>query len=118
MQTSVSPHYVASLAGGDSETKAKTRGSIIHAAMLEPDRFDAEYAIGPSVDLRTKAGKSAWEAFAAENPGKELVRGADGDAMLAARASIWKHPKARELLGCEEPRRLFDQSRRLDIRER
>jgi exodeoxyribonuclease VIII len=82
--------------GDDSDCKAK--GSCVHAALLEPERFAAEYAIGPDVKLNTKAGKEEWEAFVAANPGRFHVRGADGVDLLAMRAAVWSHPAARNLL--------------------
>lgn len=96
-------HYQASLAEGDDDTKAKTRGTICHAGIWEPARFADLYAIGPDVKLNTKEGKTAWEAFIAAHPGKEHVRGADGAAMLGCRESIWRHPLAAKLLAGPGP---------------
>lgn len=95
-------HYKAGL-DTDDDTAAKTRGTICHAGILEPGRFEKEYAIGPDVKLNTKAGKDEWEAFVAANPGKCHVRGADGEAMLGCREAIWSHPTARRLLESEGP---------------
>ena len=41
-------------------------GTAIHTAILEPERFAAEYRVAPAVDRRTKDGKATWEAFVAD----------------------------------------------------
>lgn len=83
---------------GDAETDAKTRGTLMHAAMLEPERFGKEYAIGPDVNLSTKIGKAEWDAFIKDHPGKYHIRGKDGGKILGMRASLWKHSLASSLL--------------------
>jgi len=45
-------------------------GTLIHSVVLE-GRID--YAVGPEVDRRTKAGKEEWQAFCEENIGKTIV---------------------------------------------
>lgn len=45
-------------------------GTLIHSVVLE-GRID--YAVGPEVDRRTKAGKEEWQAFCEENIGKIIV---------------------------------------------
>lgn len=80
------------------ESDAMARGTALHAALLEPDRFEAEYAIGPDVDLRTKAGKEEWAACVADHPGKTLIRGADAPNILGMRRSLWTHPTSSSVL--------------------
>ena len=62
-------------------TQAMRRGSAIHAAVLEPDRFEHEYVFPPTdkIDRRTKAGRAEWDAFLAEANGRTIV-GWDPDA--------------------------------------
>lgn len=97
-------HYIASLEIDDEdEDYEKSKGTITHAGLLEPARFDAEYAIGPDVDLRTKSGKEEWATFAATAPGKTLVRGKDGEIMKAVRRSVWAHEYASKILGSLGP---------------
>ncbi len=45
-------------------------GTLIHSLVLE-GRCD--YAVGPDVDRRTKAGKEEWQLFCEENIGKTIV---------------------------------------------
>lgn len=45
-------------------------GTLIHSVVLE-GRID--YAVGPEVDRRTKAGKEEWQAFCEENLGKIII---------------------------------------------
>jgi len=44
------------------ETDAMRQGTIIHAAVLEPERFEAEYKVAPCKDKRTKK----WKDFMLE----------------------------------------------------
>lgn len=91
---------------GDLDTAAKSRGSLLHAAMLEPDDFKDSYAIGPDVNLSTKIGKEEWEKFKADSVGKELIRGKDGEKIIGMRRSIWRHPLASALLHAAGDREL------------
>ena len=45
-------------------------GTLIHSVVLE-GRID--YAVGPEVDRRTKAGKEEWQAFCEDNLGKIII---------------------------------------------
>lgn len=55
-------------------TPAMAFGSAAHKLILEGyDAFNAEYAVAPQFDKRTKAGKEDWEKFCAENADKEIV---------------------------------------------
>lgn len=76
-------------------------GVAIHEAVLLGESFEAKYAIGPDVDLRTKKGEAAWLAFAAEHPGKMLLRAECGETCLAIRDAVWQSPLARQLLAGE-----------------
>lgn len=61
------------------ESETFILGSAIHCALLEPERFAVDYAVGPNVKLSTKAGKAAWAEFDAANPGKIILRHHHGD---------------------------------------
>jgi len=54
-------------------------GTLIHSLILE-GRTD--YAVGPNVDKRTKAGKEEWAEFCLENLGKTVVTEEEG-SMIA-----------------------------------
>lgn len=55
-------HVTGEIPPKDS-TDAMNLGTALHLLALEPERFDAEVAIAPDVDRRTKEGKAAWFAF-------------------------------------------------------
>jgi exodeoxyribonuclease VIII len=82
----------------EDETKAKALGYLIHVAVLEPDRFKAEFAAAPKVDKRTKVGKADWARAEKANPGKELTKAEDYEAALCILQNIQEHGFARELL--------------------
>lgn len=44
-------------------TPAIAFGSLLHCLVLEPETFGERYAIAPSVDRRTKAGRAAYQSF-------------------------------------------------------
>ena len=51
-------------------TESQKLGSAIHAAILEPEVFEREYAKMPKFDGRTKAGKEGKKEWELENVGK------------------------------------------------
>lgn len=57
----------------DEPTPALVFGSAAHKYILEQDSFSDEYAVAPSVDRRTKAGKEEYAAFISENAGKVVI---------------------------------------------
>lgn len=61
-------------------TPAMLLGTMLHTAVLEPDRFASAYVVGPKFDRRTKDGKAAHAAFLESiPPGAELT---DAETML------------------------------------
>src|SRR5690606_34515195 len=95
-------------------------GAAIHAAILQPDLFREHYVRGLESDRRTKQGREAWEALAAEHPNAIILKPedydrcigvADGDApvaiilkpedydrCIAIRDAVHSHHYARKLL--------------------
>lgn len=80
-------------------TAAMEFGTAVHLAVLEPERFDAECAVAPKVDRRTKDGRAEWAVFEAENAGKILLAQDDYTRCEAMRDAVWAHPTAMQLLG-------------------
>ena len=78
---------------------ALTFGSAAHKFILEPGDWTSEYAIAPTVDKRTKAGKEVWELFCAENPDKTVISQEDFDTMSGMAEAIIHTPLALKLLG-------------------
>jgi len=80
-------------------TPAMELGRATHIAILEPNRFGAEYVKAPHVDRRTKAGKAEWTAFDAEHPNATLLDTDDFATCCAMRDAAWAHPLASAILG-------------------
>lgn len=80
------------------ESDAKDRGATTHVAVLEPDRFVAQYVAAPRIDKRYKTGKEEWAAFQADNAGKAIVPAEEYELAGAMAAAVWRHPTAAELL--------------------
>lgn len=64
-------------------TEAMLLGTAIHAAILEPDWFKANYVVRPKYDRRTTVGKADSAAWDAENGGKICI---DLDSMQTVNA--------------------------------
>lgn len=79
-------------------TPAMEFGTAVHTAILEPERFRADYVIQPAVNARTKAGQEQLAAFARENPGKMMLSQADFDACCRVRLAVENHAAADILL--------------------
>lgn len=99
-----SPAHVLALREGriKYDSDAKDRGTGAHAAILEPGVFVETYAIGPDVKLNTKEGKLAWQMFEDAHPGKTLIRGKDGAAILGMRDAVIDHPKIKPILDARD----------------
>lgn len=89
-------HAKAYLDGAvEPPTAAMQFGTALHTAVLEPDRYAAEYAFWEG-DRRTKDGKAAYEALLAS--GKSIISRDDNDVISAMSVSIRQHPVAGSLL--------------------
>lgn len=54
-------------------TPAMNMGSAFHTMLLEPKKFEDEFAIMPSLDRRTKDGKAMYEDFCKRESGKVIL---------------------------------------------
>lgn len=79
----------------DEPTASMIFGTAMHCAVLEPQRFAAEYSVWEG-DRRTKEGKAAYEAMQAT--GATIISRDDHDAISAMVASIRQHAVASTLL--------------------
>lgn len=67
----VAPAYYKHRKGQEwKPSRSMEIGTLIHSLVLE-NRID--YAVGPVVDRRTKAGKDEWQYFCEENIGKIII---------------------------------------------
>lgn len=79
-------------------TPAMRWGTLIHTVILEPERFAATTCIAPEINRRTNAGKAEWDAFCAENEGKEVLAAEEIFELEAIRDSVNAHPAAQRAL--------------------
>lgn len=80
------------------QTDAQFLGQAGHVAVLEPERFVAEYVPAPKFDKRTKEGKQGWADFQIEHADKTCIPAEEHEACLRMRDAVWAHPTASELL--------------------
>lgn len=92
--------YLWSLTAPEDDEKktALNVGDACHALILEPHRFDAEYAIGPDSPKNTKAGKDAWAKFEESLGKRQVLSFAEGRKVKLLRESVMAHPLARQLI--------------------
>lgn len=83
----------------EEPTEALNFGAAVHAAILEPARFAAEWVAAPRCDRRTKIGKDTWKAFEDANPGKEILPSSDMDTLLAMQERCTHNQLVASLLG-------------------
>ena len=82
----------------DDEVMAADIGDAIHAALLEPARYAAEYVISPKFDRRTTAGKENAAIFEHANQGRIILDADQGKMIDLIVGSAMAHPTARFLL--------------------
>lgn len=78
-------------------------GTYLHSLVLEPDKFQYEYAKAPEFDCRTNKGKADKEAFykTMENSGREVIEHDQWQMLLEMEKSVKAHPTANNLLYSE-----------------
>ena len=81
-----------------AETEAQILGRATHAAVLEPDDFEGQYARGPMGDRRTKAVREEWNDLEREFGIGSVLKPAAFDQCLGMRDSVWSHTAASALL--------------------
>lgn len=64
-------------------------GRAIHAALLEPETFNAEWCIRPKFDRRTKDGKAAAEEWERKNAGRQGIDATDMDTVNNVAARVF-----------------------------
>ncbi len=88
------------------DSPAMLLGRAIHCMVLEPDDFEARYAMLPAgINLRTKAGKEERDALLAT--GLEILTATQMATVVACAGAVAANDEAAELLdGCEVERSL------------
>lgn len=74
-------HYLNELPFSSSSMEL---GTLIHTAVLEPEKLADEYYVMPSVDRRTKAGKEEYSLHLERSKGKILI----DDSMVKVKDNI------------------------------
>lgn len=69
-------------------------GTAVHTLVLEPEKFDEEFAVSEKFDGRTKAGKAAKAAFEAESVGRTVITEPQRDKAILMAESVRNHPIA------------------------
>ena len=91
-------HFLHEQMNPKEDTPALAIGRATHKAILEPDTFFDEFAVGITVDRRTKEGKQKWEDFLATTGNKEVVSPTDYEIIKEMKAVIDKDPIASKFL--------------------
>jgi len=89
-----------------ADTKSTLLGHALHTAILEPERFGVEYAVGPKVDKRTTAGKAEWAHFEANHAGAIHLRGEEYDSVTGMAEAVLAHPFIQAVIGRPSHREL------------
>jgi exodeoxyribonuclease VIII len=73
-------------------------GSAIHCLILEPHKFNDEFAVAPKCDKRTSKGKEDWNNFIEENKDKIILESDDFDNLIELQKSTLAIPEVVKLL--------------------
>ena len=82
-------------------TQAMVFGTLVHLALLEPERFVYEFTFAPEVDRRTKDGKAAWEEVERNRGERVIVTKTDWAAANLMVSEVMKYPACKRLLDGE-----------------
>jgi hypothetical protein len=77
-------------------TPSMQLGTALHATVLEPDRFDAEYGIGLNLPKRSNADKALHQEHEARY--KFILTPSEYEQVLSMATSLQTHPVAGEIL--------------------
>jgi exodeoxyribonuclease VIII len=81
-------------------TPAMVIGSAVHTSVLEPDEWDATYAVTPAgINRRTNAGKAEWDVFTTAAGSRTVISREDADLVGKISEGVFNHPAAGGLLG-------------------
>lgn len=79
------------------KTRSMIVGSAFHTAILEPEKFEAEYAIVPEGMSLVNAKGKGWKG-ARVLEGKEILSTKEGGNLPGMSKAVWDHPDASALL--------------------
>lgn len=84
-----------------TDTPALYFGRAFHTAVLEPHKFNDEFAVAPKLDKRTKAGKEAFAEFEANSIGKDIISSDDNEMLNNMLFALGNHPASQIIKSCE-----------------
>lgn len=79
-------------------SEAMRLGTALHTKVLQPALWDSQYAIIPNA-IKRRAGKE-WEAFQAENPGKECLKIEQYTQINAMAQALKTHKGCKDVFEC------------------
>lgn len=82
----------------EPSSKYQELGHAIHAALLEPARFEVEYVVAPDVDRRTKVGKAEWADFEAKHKGASFIMESEMEVLRAIQSNAAQHETIKQVL--------------------
>ena len=74
-------------------------GSAIHGLILEPENFEKDFAIAPSVNKRTIKGREEWQSFKNANKDKTVLSKENYDNCKAIQETVLGIPEVVNMLG-------------------
>jgi len=81
-------HYQTWLAEPSKDSPALRVGQAVHAAVLQPDHYAADFAVAPECDRRTKEGKEKYAEFQTVHAGKVHLKQEEAELVSAVAAQI------------------------------
>lgn len=73
-------------------------GSATHSLILEPNKFEKEFAVAPIVDKRTKIGKEIFAEFEASSEGKTVLSAEDYELAKKLSESVLSLDETKRLM--------------------
>ncbi len=86
-------HYHHRLITPREDTPAMAQGRLIHTAVLEPERLDADYAV-----WNGRRGTNAYKEWLEGQAGRQIVTVEEYGKALNIADAVWHHPVARQVL--------------------
>lgn len=87
-----------SLSEPNEPTPAMALGTAVHTLVLEPHKFDAEVAVMPELNLRTKDGREERDAFLEASAGLAVITPEQFELAKAMAESVLSNPTVKALM--------------------
>lgn len=105
-------HYLDYLNRKKETTAPMLFGSMIHCLLLEPAKFNEQFAVMGTIDRRTSAGKEAYAKFVEESEGKDVVMENDYNDARALVDNVLSNPNLKQYVdNCHQ----FEQEFRAEL---